>query len=141
MPQDTSGQTLRGSPILHGELSVHEDPVDSFWEIMRIVLERIGVRPQVRCAVPHPWQIEDDEVRGESGSDQATIAEPQAGRGHPCQLVDGVFECEDGFFDHEPLEDSRELAEGARLVRCRGRGSLLLGSDPAIRTDHDEWVA
>jgi len=81
MPQDTSGQTLRGSPILHGELSVHEDPVDSFWEIMRIVLERICVRPQVRCAVPHPWQVEDHQVRGESGSDQAAIAEPQACRG------------------------------------------------------------
>ena len=141
MSQDTSAKSAAGFGVFDRDLPVHEDPIDAFRIFVRIVLERVRVGPQVRRTVSHAWQVENDEVRGGSRSDQAAIAEAQACRRHPRHFVNGVFEREDGFFDHETLEDSWELAEGTGLVGCARRGSLLFGSDPAIRTDHDERVA
>src|SRR6266566_4857815 len=91
MTEDTSGQTPRGPPFLDRGPSVHQHPVDSLREIVRVVFERICVWPQVRRTVPHAWQVEDDEVGGESRLDQAAIGEAEARCGHPCHFVDGTF--------------------------------------------------
>src|SRR3970282_2940280 len=51
--QDASPEGARGRAVLHGDGAVHEDPVDPLGGVVRAVLERVRVGPQIRRAVPH----------------------------------------------------------------------------------------
>ncbi len=75
MSQDASAKSAAGFGVFDRDLPVHDDPIDAFRIFVRIVLERVRVGPQVRGTVSQPWQVENDEVRGESRSDQAAVRE------------------------------------------------------------------
>src|SRR5206468_6382987 len=101
--------------VLHRRGPINEDTIDPLRVLVRIIFERIRMGPPVRGAILHPRQDEDDEVGGESLSNEPAVLEGQPPGRHARHLVDRVWEGEDGLLDNEPLQDSRELAEGAGL--------------------------
>src|SRR3989337_4247385 len=104
MPEDAACEGAGGSAVLPGDGSVHEDPVDALRVIVRVVLERERMGPEVRRTVPHSGEIEDDEVRRGPGPAEAAVREAETRCRHAGHLEDRFLEPQDALLDDEPLE-------------------------------------
>src|SRR5207245_8994578 len=85
--EDPPLKGARRPTVLHRRRTVHQDPVDSFGVAVGIVLEWIGVGPLVCRPVPDARQVEDDEVRPGSGSNESAVGEAQPRRRTAGHLV------------------------------------------------------